>query len=100
MDLPNTNAKDILDKIENNEIVLPDFQRGYVWSDDVNKQKSFLASILAKIPVGNIILFTDDSNAFENRMIGFKKSIKFETVRQVSYLLDGQQRLTTLTLII
>lgn len=98
MDLPNTNAKDILDKIENNEIVLPDFQRGYVWSDDVNKQKSFLASILAKIPVGNIILFTDDSNAFENRMIGFKKSIKFETVRQVSYLLDGQQRLTTISL--
>ena len=46
---------ELVHKIEDNKIVLPDFQRGFVWKDQ-KKQKALIASILTKLPIGTILL--------------------------------------------
>jgi uncharacterized protein with ParB-like and HNH nuclease domain len=45
--------KDIIDKIGKNEYVLPNFQRGFVWSLDA--QKKLIASIIVRIPIGSTL---------------------------------------------
>lgn len=94
------NLLDLLDKIDKNEIILPDFQRDYVWIRDDDKIVDFIASVLAQLPLGNIITFKDSFRSFANKEIGFNKSIVFDNKdKQVSFLLDGQQRVTTLSLV-
>lgn len=87
----------LLEKVKDNELILPDFQREYVWIEE-EKVESFIASILAQIPIGNIITFKQNSNVFANKVIGFDESYTFDSVRKVDFLLDGQQRLTTLAM--
>lgn len=86
-------------RISKNELVLPNFQRKYVWGN-TPLQVGYLASILARIPLGNIIIFKDDKNKFACRRIGKKESLDPEEIKgkKVDFLLDGQQRLTTLLL--
>lgn len=50
--------KEIVRNIENNKILLPDFQREFVWKDE-EMQKKIVASVLAKMPVGSILLLDD-----------------------------------------
>lgn len=42
-------------KIKNNRILLPNFQRDFVWREEDN-QKNLVASVLTKMPIGNILL--------------------------------------------
>lgn len=45
---PNTsNLVEIINKIEKNQILLPDFQREFVWKDE-DQQKQLVASVLCK----------------------------------------------------
>ena len=89
--------KDILDKVENKELVLPDFQREYVWVSE-DKVKGFIASILCQIPVGNIITFKQKAKTFAKKEMGFNKILNIDPETEVFFLLDGQQRVTTLAL--
>ena len=93
------NFRNISNEIKENKIVLPDFQRPYVWNSD-SQQKSFLASILARIPLGNIITFADSKDSFACKRIGSNIRLDEDSIPEdkVKFLLDGQQRLTTLTL--
>lgn len=92
--------KNILDKIDHKELILPDFQREYVWSKDEDKIIDFIASILAQLPIGSIITFKNAYNSFANKEIGFNKPISFGANQgDVYFLLDGQQRITTLDLV-
>ena len=53
---PNTsNLVEIINKIEKNQILLPDFQRDFKWKDE-DQQKSLIASVLCKMPIGSILL--------------------------------------------
>ena len=94
----NIKLKELLNKIDANQLVLPDFQREYVWLEE-GKIEGFIASVLAQLPLGSIITFNQDSNVFANKIIGFKKYLESSDVRKVDYLLDGQQRITTLSLV-
>lgn len=49
-DLKRVNLRDIVDRISENTIVLPDFQRGFTWKEN-NRQKALLASVLTKLPI-------------------------------------------------
>lgn len=85
--------------IDEKKLVLPNFQREYVWGDN-SRQIGFLASVLARIPLGNIIKFNDNKEKFACRKIGKKERLEFNDItdKNVDFLLDGQQRLTTLLL--
>jgi len=82
----------LLTKIENKEIVLPEFQREFTWK---RKQTLELVdSLLKEYPIGSLLLWkTKEVPALKNMP-------NFEPDGRVEVLLDGQQRLTALYLLI
>ena len=76
--------------------LLPTFQRDYVWDEE--DVKEFIDSMIKGYPVGSIILWKPSRNVYENDP--FSKPIIGEKDfnREVYYVIDGQQRLTTLLL--
>lgn len=93
-----TNLNSIVQMIRNQEILLPDFQRGFVWN--VEKQKRLIASIIAKMPIGSILVLEGKKDDYGCRIIGRKEQpdLSGKAENEIIYmLLDGQQRLTALT---
>lgn len=89
--------KEIVRNIENNKILLPDFQREFVWKDE-EMQKKIVASVLAKMPVGSILLLASKPDEYSSKIIGCKRELDTsELSDEVEFLLDGQQRITVLT---
>lgn len=86
---------DIIKKITKGEIQLPDFQRGWVWDDE--HVRSLLVSIARSFPIGAIMLLeTGGDVRFQMRPIeNVKLSGKSPKIEKL--ILDGQQRLTSLT---
>ena len=84
-----------LKDITNGKIQLPDFQRGWVWDDD--HVKSLLVSIARSFPVGAVMLMeTGGEVRFQTRPVeGIDP--KAVTKDPGHLILDGQQRLTSLT---
>lgn len=79
----------ILDEIEAKNIVLPEFQREYIWSREQAKQ--LLVSLINSFPTGSFLLWdTPNPPTIKNQAV-LKKSKSLTHV-----ILDGQQRLTTL----
>ncbi len=87
--------KDLLGEINSGQIQLPDFQRGWVWTDD--RIRSLIASVSQSFPIGAIMtLETGNPNVcFKARVIEGVNSIS-EEIKPEELILDGQQRLTTL----
>ena len=84
---------DLLDDVENGTIQLPDFQRGWVWDDE--RIKGLLVSISRQFPVGAIMTLDADGDVqFQRRPI--EGVVLGGNERHERYLLDGQQRLTSL----
>lgn len=88
--------KDVVRNIERKKILLPDFQREFVWRDE-EQQKKIVASILAKMPIGSILLLKSKASEYSSKLIGCKNELKIENEEDVEFLLDGQQRITVLT---
>jgi len=82
----------ILEENDENKIVLPNFQRGYVW--DENKQKELIASFLLGLPIGNILMLKGERDYFSAREICSQEPVTPK--EDCIYLLDGQQRISTL----
>lgn len=80
---------------EEEEILLPDFQRNFVWTE-IDQQKRLIASVLAGLPIGSLLLLEGQGNEFISKKIGKKKSSDTIAYKSYLYLLDGQQRLTVL----
>ena len=87
------NLKELLDDVEAGTIRLPDFQRGWVW--DEFRIRGLLASISRGFPVGAIMaLEAGGEIRLKSRLIeGVGEASKNKID---SFLLDGQQRLTSL----
>lgn len=71
-------------------IVLPDFQRDFVWN--IEKQKKLLCSLIVGLPIGSVLILKGSKEDFPSRRLGFASSS--EPVEQCRFLLDGQQRLS------
>ena len=85
--------KNLIDQVETGKIQLPDFQRGWVWDD--GRIKALLASIAKRFPIGAIMTLSSGSEIkFKTRPIeGVEDNFTESPDR---FLLDGQQRLTSL----
>lgn len=92
------NFNELVRDIQADRILLPDFQRGFVWIDE-EIQKKLIASVLTRMPIGSILLLVSDKNEYGYKVIGRKKYIvvKQEQETDILVLLDGQQRVTVLT---
>ena len=78
----------LLDHIDIGHMVLPVFQRGYVWNRE--QVKSLFESLYRRYPVGELLVWVTKANSADHRGDG---PIADGTVR---FLLDGQQRVTSL----
>ena len=85
--------RDLLDSIKRQDLVLPEFQREYVWS--LEQAKQLMVSLSRSYPVGGLLFWKTDKPPE-------LKNIKElpEKLGTVQVLLDGQQRLTTLHMLI
>ncbi|MEN4978649.1 DUF262 domain-containing protein [Erwinia billingiae] len=86
--------KDLLKEIIEGKIQLPDFQRGWVWDDE--HVRSLLVSLGRSFPVGAVMLLeTGGEVRFQVRPVENVPSSDLPSPEKL--ILDGQQRLTTLT---
>ena len=87
--------KELLDDVHAGEIQLPDFQRGWVWDD--TRIKELLISISRGFPIGAVMTLDATGDVrFASKLIeGVDIPAKPQPQPQ-RYLLDGQQRLTSL----
>lgn len=86
---------DILKKVIEGKLQLPDFQRGWVW--DNSHIKSLLVSISRSFPVGAVMLLeTGGDVKFQVRPVE-NVDLKNKDIQPEELILDGQQRLTSLT---
>src|SRR5437868_4132362 len=94
-DSTKTELGKLLDQIVEGKIQLPDFQRGWVWDDE--HVRSLLVSVARSFPVGAVMLLETGGEArFQVRPV---ENVPFSSMPPEAELLilDGQQRLTTLT---
>jgi len=83
---------EILLGIENKDIVLPEFQREYVWTKEQSKQ--LVVSLFNNYPIGSFLFWkTNTPPEIKNY------AVNPEQIGRVTIILDGQQRLTTLYLL-
>ena len=93
-DSTKTELGKLLDEITAGKIQLPDFQRGWVWDDE--HIRSLLVSIARSFPIGAVMLLESGGEArFQVRPV---EGVSLPADRRAERLiLDGQQRLTSLT---
>lgn len=84
----------LIDRISSGDIRIPAFQRNFVWEPD---QVAFLLdSIYKQFPIGTIILWKTDTRLKAEKRMGYFTLPEPQKDYPVNYVLDGQQRLTSL----
>lgn len=90
-DTTKEDLKDILRKVDEGKLQLPDFQRDYVWGDE--DVRSLIASIGKGFPVGALLtLETGGEVQFKPRVL---EGVANMSASPSDLLLDGQQRRST-----
>lgn len=88
--------RELLREITEGKIQLPDFQRGWVWDDD--HIRDLLVSVARSFPVGAVMLLETGGHVqFQTRPVEGIETLAAKQTRPERLILDGQQRLTTLT---
>lgn len=85
---------EIVDALHEGEMKLPVFQRRFVW--DVATTASLLDSVLKGYPIGTFILWKTHEHLASVREIGDQKFTETPVGHLAQYVLDGQQRITSL----
>lgn len=84
--------KELLIEIHSRTMVLPDFQRDFVW--DPWATQELIVSIANSYPAGSLLRVRDLKGAFAARE--FEGAPPLAGVKHTFLVLDGQQRLTSL----
>lgn len=84
----------IIDKITSGEIRIPSFQRGFVWEED--DVAFFMDSLFKGYPIGAVLLWRTKERLLNERNLGHFLLPEPVTNYPVDYVLDGQQRLTSI----
>jgi len=85
--------KELFQQIDEAKLVLPDFQRALEWK--VDNQKELLSSFLVFLPIGNLLILKGSKNDFVAKKLCFPNQ-HIEPKEECLYLLDGQQRISSL----
>lgn len=84
----------LISDIEKGEIKIPQFQREFVW--DIKKSAKLMDSIIKGYPIGTFIFWKTKERLRSIRNLGNFKLPEPNENEFIDYVLDGQQRLTTL----
>ena len=84
-----------LKDIDDEKMVIPEFQRDFVW--DLDKISLLFDSIYRGYTIGNLLLWIT-TEKLAHKKVGDKDALPLELVedKEYTYVLDGQQRLTSL----
>ncbi len=93
MEYGEINLKEIVEREQNGGFALPNFQRVFVW--DREQQRQLIASFLVSIPIGRLLLLDANPDTFATRKVGERAGFS-SAAQSCSFLLDGQQRVSTL----
>src|SRR6056297_1225821 len=85
---------DLITEIQKGIIKIPKFQRDFVWT--IDKTAKLLDSILKGYPIGTFILWQTDERINDIKNIGNLEIPATPDGTKVQYVLDGQQRITSL----
>ena len=85
---------DLINEIQKGIIKIPKFQREFVWS--IDKTAKLLDSILKGYPIGTFILWQTDERINDIKNVGNLEIPDTPDGTKVQYVLDGQQRITSL----
>lgn len=85
---------DLISDIQKGIIKIPKFQREFVWS--IDKTAQLLDSILKGYPIGTFILWQTGERMADVKNIGNLDIPDTPEGQKVQYVLDGQQRITSL----
>ncbi|MBU0606527.1 MAG: DUF262 domain-containing protein [Armatimonadetes bacterium] len=85
--------KQLIDKIGLGEIRIPAFQRGFVWTPE--KVSFLMDSIYRGYPIGSLLLWKTQDRLNSEKDVGPYKLPEPREKYPISYVLDGQQRLTS-----
>lgn len=85
---------DLISEIQKGIIKVPKFQREFVWS--IEKTAKLLDSILKGYPIGTFILWQTDERINDIKNVGNLNIPHTPEGAKVQYVLDGQQRITSL----
>src|SRR5579875_2531436 len=96
--MANPKVSDLISESESGTVVLPDFQRSFIWEPE--RIRELLVSVLGNYFLGTLLIlqqFSDDS-PFALRLVEGVKQLNDSAQIQsfVKVLLDGQQRTTSL----
>lgn len=84
----------ILEDARNGKVQLPDFQRGWVWDDE--RIRGLLASIAASFPIGTIMTLEAGGQDIKFKARSIEGTDIATDKNLETFLLDGQQRITSL----
>lgn len=84
----------LIDRVTSGDIRIPAFQRDFVWEPD---QVAFLLdSIYKKFPIGTVIFWKTDNRLTSEKDLGRFTLPEPRRDYPINYVLDGQQRITSL----
>jgi len=86
--------KSYLDDLKNKKYQIPTFQRDVIWSPD--SVKKLWDSIFRFYPIGSILIWKTDLKLHNHRSIGGHVIANSDKISDFNYILDGQQRTTSL----
>ena len=90
----NMQFSNIKTALEEGRLKIPQFQRDFVWT--LEESAALLDSVIKDYPIGSIILWNTTETLRTVRNIG---GLDFDTAKEgtsVNYIIDGQQRVTSL----
>jgi len=94
--IENKNCLELVGQFRDGKIRIPEIQRSFVWKTEDIKQ--LLESILSGRPIGSFILWKHTDIFPTIRDIPGVSKKRFSREEELDFLLDGQQRITTLHL--
>lgn len=86
----------ILAELKSGDLVVPEFQRSFVWDDD--RRLNLLDSIAQGMPIGSLLVWRTsrrDLKAYE-QVGGIRLAGPRQSGDKLAYLIDGHQRISTL----
>jgi len=84
----------LMNEIETGQIKIPQFQRKFVWS--VKEAAKLIDSIIKGYPIGTFIYWRTNDRLRSIRNVGSLKLPEPPAGEFVNYVLDGQQRITSI----
>nr|ACY24681.1 protein of unknown function [uncultured organism] len=93
MEIKQLSIQQVLDNVTKGEIRIPAFQRGFVWEPD--RVAYLMDSIYKQYPFGTLLLWRTNAVLKHDRKLGPVELPLPPENYPVEYVLDGQQRLTS-----